>query len=83
MLISNKPKKGKNMKLALMATGSVIIVLGIVDIIGNNMGFDIWSSMGIKLPAKAIQYSAYIELIIGGLLFKVGNALKRTELENK
>ena len=70
------------MKPALMITGTIIIVLGIADIIGNNFEFDIWLFMGIALPEKIALYSAYIELIMGGLLFKVGNALNsKTDTE--
>ncbi|MCJ8314451.1 MAG: hypothetical protein HRU38_20250 [Saccharospirillaceae bacterium] len=63
------------MKLTLMIIGAAIIVFGIVDIIGNNTGFDVWTIMGVELPEKVWQYSSYIELIIGGLLFKVGNVI--------
>ena len=83
------------MKLALMITGVIIIVIGIVDLMDSGMGFDIWAIIGFEasglgaaincfeLEGKAAKYSSYIVLMIGGLMFKVGNALGNNVEANK
>lgn len=64
------------MKIVLMIVGIAFIIFGAVDIIGANfMGFDLWLSMGIELPQPLWQYSAYIELAIGFVVFGIAGKL--------
>ena len=64
----------KPVGLALLALGGLIFVFGLVDLIGSFGEFDVWAKIGIELPAVIWQWSAYIELGIGGALLQQGRA---------
>ena len=54
--------------------GFVFVAIGLVDLIGSFMGFDLWGGfLGINLPDILWQYSAYIELAIGYGLIQFGS----------
>ena len=63
------------MKSALKIIGVLLFVMGLVDVIGSYMDFDLWGGVfGIELPEVVWRYSAYLELLAGYLLFKAGKA---------
>ncbi len=54
--------------------GIIVIVIGLIDLIGSYMSFDLWGGfLGIELPDMLWQYSSYIELGIGYFLFSQGS----------
>ncbi len=54
--------------------GGFFFVFGLVDLIGSFAGFDLWGQwIGVELPEILWRFSAYIEMAIGGLLFKFGS----------
>lgn len=62
----------KSVGLAMMIPGVLLFVFGLIDLIGSFVGFDLWGTMGISLPGVVWHYSAYIELLIGGVLAQQG-----------
>jgi len=54
--------------------GILFVVFGIVDLIGSYTGFDLWGTLGIKLPDLLWQYSHFIAIGIGAVLFSIGSA---------
>ena len=54
--------------------GIILIVIGLIDLVGSYMGFDLWGGfIGVELPDLLWQYSSYIEMIAGYLLFTVAS----------
>lgn len=54
--------------------GIIVIVIGLVDLIGSYMSFDLWGGfIGVELPDILWQYSSYIELLLGYFLFNQGS----------
>jgi hypothetical protein len=66
----------------LKIIGALIFIVGIVDIGGNFMDFDLWGTIGVQLPDVIWKYSGYIELILGGFLFNLGSGDKEEEAES-
>lgn len=66
----------------LKIIGALIFIVGIVDVGGSFMDFDLWGKMGIQLPDILWKYSGYIELIIGGFLFNLGSGESEEETES-
>ena len=65
----------KPVGLALLALGGLIFVFGLVDLIGSLADvLDLWVVLGIELPPAIWQWSAYIELGVGGALLQQGRA---------
>ena len=61
------------MKLVLMAIGGLFIAFGLVDLIGSFADFDLWGGfLGVQLPEILWKYSAYLEIIIGYVIFNAG-----------
>ncbi len=60
------------MKMVLMALGAILVVFGLVDLVGSYTDFDLWGKIGIQLPEMIWKYSAYIEIALGAVLFKLG-----------
>ncbi|TCI01152.1 hypothetical protein EZV61_19135 [Corallincola luteus] len=66
--------------------GIILILIGLLDVIGSHVGFDLWGGFfGIELPDLLWQFSGYIELGAGYLLMKMGSssddAAAQTEAE--
>ncbi len=54
--------------------GVIIIAIGLVDLVGSYAGFDLWGGfLGVNLPDILWKFSAYIELIVGYLIFNLGS----------
>ena len=57
--------------------GIILIVIGLVDLGGSYMDFDLWGGfVGIELPELLWKYSGYIEIAIGGFLFNMASDSK-------
>lgn len=69
------------MKFALMGLGGLLVAFGLTDLLGSFNGFDLWGELGIALPDIVWKYSAYIELILGYVLFNAGRASGEEEAE--
>ncbi len=59
--------------------GILLILFGAVDLIGSYADFDLWGIIGIQLPDAIWQYSSYIELGLGFLLFNLGSSDEDSE----
>ncbi|MEM7168032.1 MAG: hypothetical protein AAF581_21445, partial [Planctomycetota bacterium] len=60
--------------MALKVIGGLLIVFGGLDLIGSFAVFDVWTDwLGIALPEIIWRFSAYIELVIGFFLFRLGS----------
>ena len=60
------------MKFVLMALGGFLVVFGLVDFVGSFVQFDLWGTLGVRLPEAIWSFSAYIEFILGIFLFRLG-----------
>lgn len=70
------------MKMVLIILGIALIVVGLVDLLGSFAGFDLWGGfLGVNLPELLWKFSAYIEMIIGYLLFKAGSSMSEEAVE--
>ncbi len=67
------------MKITMMVLGGLLIVFGLVDLLGSFANFDLWGIIGIRLPDMVWQYSAYIEMIVGYVIFKFGGSFGEGE----
>lgn len=67
------------MKIALLIAAGFFFIFGAIDFIGSFTGFDLWGSIGIYLPDIIWQYSAYIEMLAGYLLFKAARSNNSAE----
>jgi len=60
--------------------GIILIAFGLVDLIGSFADFDLWGGfIGVELPDLLWQYSAYLEMIAGYLLFNAGSSSDEEE----
>ena len=53
--------------------GIILIIVGVVDVGGSWLGFDLWYFLGFDLPWIIWNFSGYIELGLGYFLFKLGS----------
>ena len=54
--------------------GGILIAFGLVDMIGSFTGLDVWGEwIGVDLPEAIWQFTAYIEIGAGYLIFKFGS----------
>ena len=61
--------------MALKIIGGLLIAFGLLDLIGSFAGLDVWGEwIGVQLPEVIWRFSAYIELALGFVLFKMGGA---------
>jgi len=67
------------MKIAMMIIGGALVAFGLVDLIGSFTDFDLWGVIGIQLPEIVWSYSAYIEMVVGYLIFKFGSSISEGE----
>ena len=71
------------MGMALKIAGGLLFVFGVVDLIGSFAGFDVWTDyIGINLPQVIWSFTAYIEIALGGFLFKVGLGMGKEESDS-
>jgi len=68
------------MKNVLIILGAILFIFGAVDLVGSFMEFDLWGQfVGVNLPDLLWKYSAYIEMLIGYLIFKAGMSSDNAE----
>ena len=61
------------MKIALIIIGGILALFGLADLVGSFMEIDLWGGvLGIQLPDIVWRFSAYIEMLVGYLLFQAG-----------
>lgn len=54
--------------------GIIIIVVGLIDLIGSYVGFDLWGGfIGVELPDILWSYSSFIEIGLGYFVMKIGS----------
>jgi hypothetical protein len=54
--------------------GGLLIAFGIADVGGSYAGVDVWGDwIGVQLPEAIWNFTGYIELGLGYLLFKMGS----------
>lgn len=58
----------------LKIIGGAVVLWGIADLIMGLQGKDLWATVGITLPALVWQYSHYIAIVLGGIIFSMGGA---------
>jgi len=57
----------------LKIIGIVLALFGIADLIGSYVGYDLWTDyIGVQLPETLWNYSHYIEIAIGVVLYSIG-----------
>ena len=57
----------------LKIIGIVIALFGIADLVGSYADFDLWTDyIGVQLPDTLWNYSHYIEIAIGVVLYSIG-----------
>ncbi len=60
--------------------GVIFVAFGLLDLIGSFSDLDVWGEwIGVDLPDVIWSYSAYIEIAIGYMLFKVGGKKPRAD----
>lgn len=59
--------------------GILLIIFGVVDLIGSYTDFDLWGTIGIRLPDLLWQYSSFIEIGLGFFLTSLGSSDDDTE----
>jgi hypothetical protein len=60
--------------------GGALIAWAVVDFGSSYMGTDVWSDwLGIQLPEVIYRYSAMIVGVIGGVIWKLGDAASAEE----
>ncbi|PID65522.1 MAG: hypothetical protein CR975_06765 [Gammaproteobacteria bacterium] len=67
------------MRKIFLILGAVIFIFGLVDLGGSYANFDLWGKIGVQLPEMIWQYSAYIEMAIGAVLFGIGKGTAESE----
>ena len=61
--------------MALKIIGGALVVFGLIDMGGSWAGQDVWGDwIGVQLPAAIWMFTAWIEIGIGSMLFKLGSA---------
>lgn len=53
--------------------GVILVLFGLTDLIGSFTGFDLWTEIGVTLPDLIWSFSAYIEILLGFFIFKLGS----------
>ena len=57
----------------LKILGIIVIIFGVADLIGSYTGYDLWTDyIKVDLPDTLWQFSHYIEIAIGAVIFKLG-----------
>ncbi len=56
----------------LKIIGGAIVLWGIADLIIGLQGGDLWAQVGITLPDIVWQYSHYVAIVLGGIIFSMG-----------
>ena len=56
----------------MMISGVCLILFGAADLIGGWVGFDLWGTLGIRLPEIIWKYSPYIAFVAGFGLIRLG-----------
>lgn len=56
----------------LKIIGGAVVLWGIADLIMGLQGNDLWAKVGITLPDLVWQYSHYIAIVLGGIIFSMG-----------
>ena len=52
--------------------GIVILTIGLIDLIGSYIGFNLWGGfIGVALPDIILEYSSYIEIGLGCFIIKL------------
>ena len=59
--------------MALKIIGVLLILFGAVDLVGSHAEFDLWGTLGVALPEFLWRISAWVEIALGYLLFKLGS----------
>ena len=60
--------------------GIILIIVGVVDVGGSWLGFDLWRSiLGFDLPWIIWFFSGWVELGLGYFLFNLGSDTKEEE----
>ncbi len=58
----------------MIIVGGLIFLFGLVDLIGSFAGFDLWGQwIGVDLPEVIWRVTAWIEMGLGAILFKLGS----------
>ena len=52
--------------------GGLVVLWGTADLIIGLQGNDLWAYVGIRLPDIVWQYSHYVAIIAGGIIFSLG-----------
>ncbi len=61
------------MKIAFIIVGAILCLFGLADLVSSFMEIDLWGGvLGIQLPEIIWKFSAYIEMLVGYLLFQAG-----------
>jgi hypothetical protein len=63
----------------LKIIGILLMAFGATDLIGSYTGFDLWGTLGIRLPDAIWKYSSFIELGLGYALMKLGSSNDESE----
>jgi len=59
--------------------GIILIIVGVIDVGGSWLGFDLWYFLGFELPGVIWSFSGYIELGLGYFLFNLDSDTKEEE----
>ena len=60
--------------------GMIIIAIGLVDLAGSYMDFDLWGGfIGVELPEMLWKYSSFIEIGIGYFIMNLGSKDSESE----
>ena len=61
------------MKITFIIVGGILCLFGLADLVSSFMEIDLWGGvLGIQLPEIIWKFSAYIEMLVGYLLFQAG-----------
>ncbi|MCR9243683.1 MAG: hypothetical protein NXI31_01540 [bacterium] len=67
----------------LVIIGVVVFAFGVIDLVGSFAGLDVWGEwIQVDLPEAIWSFTAYIELGLGALLFKVGMNMRQPKNES-
>ena len=54
--------------------GGLLFAFGVADVVGSFAGVDVWGEwIGVQLPEAIWSFTAYIEMGLGYLLFRLGS----------
>ena len=54
--------------------GIIFIAVGLIDLGGSWLGFDLWYTLGFNLPEIIWRFTSWIELGIGFFLYNIGDS---------